>query len=180
MSGDEKTQATKQAPPLSLGDASIASIMTKQVKTIDSSEPLFECIKIMNEAKIGSIVVTENGRPVGIFTERDLVKKMAQRLESLGYLMKQVMSSPLTTISQSATVWDALILMGRKDIRRLPVVDDKKLVGIVTERDVIHLILAHQSMLLESVSESMPAATRERLRGLAGSLGSGITPTRLD
>jgi CBS domain-containing protein len=180
MPEDEKMQATKHVPPLSLGDASVASIMTKQVKTIDSLEPLFECIKIMNEAKIGSIVVTENGKPVGIFTERDLVKKMAQRLESLGYVMKQVMSCPLVTISQSATVWDALILMGRKDIRRLPVVDDKKLVGIITERDVIRLIVTHQSMLLESVADSIPAASREKLLGLTGALGSGITPTRFE
>lgn len=176
---NEGTQ-TLNRTSLSLGDASVASIMTKQVKTIESAKPLFECLKIMNDAKVGSIVVIENEKPVGIFTERDLVKKTAQKLESLGYSMKQVMSSPLITVGPTATVWDALVLMGRKDIRRLPVIDNKKLVGIVTERDIFRLILTQQSMLLESVSDSLPAATREKVKGLSGTLGLGTPPSRLD
>jgi CBS domain-containing protein len=84
--------------------------------------------------------------------------------------MGLVMTTPLITITPSATIWDALTLMGRNNIRRLPVMQNKKLVGIVTERDVLHLILAQQNLLLESVAESFPASTRDTLRGITRTL----------
>jgi CBS domain-containing protein len=92
--------------------------------------------------------------------------------------MAQAMSKPLTIISPGATIWDAVTLMGRADIRRLPVVENGRLVGILTERDVFRLILSQQSLLLESVSESIPATTREQLKGLAGHFGLGPAPSR--
>lgn len=172
--------ATKRA--LSLADASVGSVMTRQVKTVEASSPLIDCIKIMNTSNIGSVVVIaslENARPVGIFTERDLVRKIAQGPESLGLEMAQVMSKPLITISATATVWDALTLMGRYNIRRLPVVDKRKLEGILTERDVFHLILAQQSILLESFSELMPASAKETLKGPTGVFGVERPPSRV-
>jgi CBS domain-containing protein len=155
--------------------------MTKEVKTIPETKPLSDCLRIMRDANIGSVVVLseKNNSPVGIFTERDLVKKMAERgHEVLKAAMSQVMSKPLTIISPSATVWDAVTLMGRVGIRRLPVVEDARLVGILTERDIFRLILANQTILLESMSESFPAATREQLRGIAGRFGLGNPPGR--
>jgi len=84
----------------------------------------------------------------------------------------------LTIISPGATIWDAITLMGSAGIRRLPVVENGHLVGILTERDVLRLILAQQNLLLESVSESFPAATRERVRGIAGHFGLERPPGR--
>jgi len=147
--------------------------MTKDVKTIEATKTLADCIKIMRDANIGSlVVVAKDLTPVGIFTERDLVRKMAEKGHGiLGLPMAQVMNKPLTIISPVATIWDAVTLMGRADIRRLPVVENGHLVGILTERDVFRLILAQQNLLLESVSESFPAATKEQLRGIAGHFG---------
>jgi CBS domain-containing protein len=164
---------------LSFAEASVASIMTTDVKTIGTAKPLVECIKMMKDANIGCIVVIDEGRPVGIFTERDLVRRMAEKLENLGSMMAQVMTKPLFTISPTASVWDALIQMGRHDIRRLPVMEGRKLVGIVTERDVFRLILAEQSLLLESVSEAIPASTREKIKGVTGALGIEKPPLRV-
>ena len=164
---------------VSLADASVGSIMTTQVRTIGPTKPLVECIKMMKDSNIGSIVVVDDGKPVGIFTERDLVKRMAEKLECLGSTMAQVMSKPLITISPTATVWDALTQMGRHGIRRLPVMEGKRLVGIVTERDIFRLILAQQSLLLESVSESLPASTREKLKGMVGALSIEKPPSRM-
>ncbi len=164
---------------VSLADASVGSIMTTKVKTVGTTKPLVECIKTMKAEDIGSIIVVEEGRPVGIFTERDLVRRMAEKLDSLGLPMAQVMTKPLITVSPTATVWDALNQMGRHNIRRLPVMDGKKLVGIVTERDIFRLILSEQSLLLESVSESVPSSTREKIKGIAGALGIEKPPTRV-
>ncbi len=153
---------------LSLSDAAVGTIMTKEVKTAEASVFLSDCVRVMKKANIGSIVVVENDKPVGIFTERDLISRMATGVESLGLPMALVMTKPLQTISPSSTIWDAITLMGRLNIRRLPVVDNGKLIGIVTERDVLHLILSQQSLLLESVSESLPSATRDQVKAMVG------------
>lgn len=154
--------------------------MTKDVKTIDATRPLAEGIKMMKEADIGSLVVVGKDKtPVGIFTERDLVRRMAEKGHgALALPMAQVMNKPLTIISPVATIWDAVTLMGRAGIRRLPVVENGHLIGILTERDVFRLILARQTLLLESVSESFPTATKEQLKGIAGHFGLGGPPGR--
>ena len=154
--------------------------MTKDVKLIDGTKTVADAIKTMRDANIGSlIVVGKDQTPMGMFTERDLVMKLADKGHGiLGLAMAQVMSKPLTIISPGATIWDAITLMGRAGIRRLPVVENGHLVGILTERDVLRLILAQQNMLLESVSESFPAATRERVRGIAGHFGLERPPGR--
>ena len=154
--------------------------MTKNVKTIEATKKLSDCVKSMSDSNIGSLVVVgKDQTPVGIFTERDLVKRIAEKGHGvLSQSMSQVMHTPLTIISPGATIWDAVTLMGRADIRRLPVVENGHLVGILTEKDVIRLILAQQHLLLESVSESFPTATREQLRGIAGHFGIERPPGR--
>lgn len=152
--------------------------MTKQVKTIGGSRLLVECVRLMKSANIGSVVVVEKDKPVGIFTERDLVRRIADGAESLTLTMTQVMSKPLKTILPTATVWDAITLMGRSDVRRLPVVEKGRLVGILTERDIFRFILSHQNLLLEAVSESMPAATRAQLKDIVDRLGIERPPPR--
>lgn len=165
---------------MSLIDAQVRNVMTKEVKTVEEGKNLGFAIKLMREAKVGSVVVVGKDRtPVGIFTERDLVNRMADAgKDPLSLPMSQVMSRPLTIISPSATIWDAITLMGRADIRRLPVVENGRLVGILTERDVFRIILSQQSLLLESVAESFPVATREQLRGIAGQFGLERPPGR--
>ena len=154
--------------------------MTKDVKTVEATRTLADGIKMMRDSNIGSlIVVAKDQTPVGIFTERDLVRKMAEKGHGILALpMAKVMNKPLTIISPVATIWDAVTLMGRADIRRLPVVENGHLIGILTERDVLHLILARQNLLLESVSESFPAATKEQFRGIAGRFGLESPPGR--
>ena len=165
---------------MSLIDTAVGSIMTQKVKTIGGSSHVSECVKVMKQAEIGSVVVVQEDKPVGIFTERDLVKKIVEGSEILNLAVSQVMSKPLTVISPNATVWDAITLMGRVNIRRLPVVGNGKLLGIVTERDVLRLILSQQNMLLESVSEYIPAATREKLKSVVGQLGIEKPPPRME
>ncbi len=154
--------------------------MTKNVKTVEATKTLADCVKSMRDADIGCMVVVgKDQTPVGIFTERDLVNKIAEKGHAvLSQQMAQVMNKPLTIISPVATIWDAVTLMGRANIRRLPVVENGHLVGILTERDVFRLILAQQNLLLETVSESLPAATREQVRGIAGRFGLERPPGR--
>ncbi|MDG6995619.1 MAG: CBS domain-containing protein [Nitrososphaerota archaeon] len=164
----------------SLIDLSVKSVMTKQVKTIEGNKPLIDCVNLMKAANIGSVIVLENGRPVGIFTERDLVNRMAEKPENLGFPMTEVMTTPLTTISTNASIWDAITLMGKLGIRRLPAIENGKLEGILTERDVLRLLLAQQNLILESVSESIPAATKEQFKAAVSHLGIEKPPSRVE
>ena len=164
---------------LTLIDTTVGSVMAKEISTIESGKPLRDAVNIMKKSGLGCVVVLDDGKPVGIFTERDLIRKIADGPESLGLPISQVMSKPLTIVSPSATLWDAISLMGRRGIRRLPVVDKEKLVGILTEADVLRLVLSHQNLLLESVAESIPAGTREQLRSLAGHFELEKPPSRV-
>ena len=88
------------------------------------------------------------------------------------------MSKPLITILPSASIWDAITLMGRQGIRRLPVVKDSKLLGILTERDVLNFIVSQQGLLLEAAAESLPPATREQLKAMRLQFGTGLPSKR--
>lgn len=167
---------------MSLIDSPVRAAMTKEVKTVEGTRKVASAVKTMADAKIGSLVIVGKDKtPIGIFTERDLVNKISERgQDALTLDISKVMSKPLTIISPSATIWDAITLMGRAGIRRLPVVEDGRLIGILTERDILRLILSQQNLLLESVSESFPVATREQMKGIAGQFGLGTPPGRAD
>lgn len=149
--------------------------MTKTVKTVEVSELVVESVKLMKDNKIGSVVVTENRKPVGIFTERDLIRVVAEG--HLKLKISEVMSKPLSIIAPTATLWDAIALMGRIDVRRLPVVDNGKLVGILTEKDLFRLIISQQNLVLQSVAEYLPATTRTRLQSLVTQFGGERPPS---
>jgi CBS domain-containing protein len=163
---------------LSLIDVSVGGIMTKEVKTIEGSRLLTEGVRLMRDAHIGSVVVVDGYRPAGIFTEQDLVSKIADGIDTLKVTMAQVMSMPLTTILPTASVWDALALMGRKNIRHLPVVHEDRLVGILTERDVVRLILSQHDLLFESISETYLLLRKIGSEGFLSRYGMDNPPTR--
>lgn len=174
-----KTMTSVTNRKVSLIDTSVGSVMVKAVKTLESDKPLSDCVAIMKKSNVGCVIVMEGGKPVGIFTERDIISKIADGTECLGWPMSRVMTKPLTVISPTATIWDAISLMGRLGIRRLPVVDKEKLVGILTEADLLKLVLSHQNLILESVAESIPAATREQLRSITGHFELEKPPARM-
>lgn len=141
--------------PLTPLDRQAGSFMVRKVKTVEGSTPLIKSIKIMRNANIGCVVVTEKGKPAGIFTERDLVRRLADGLKSLNTSTSSVMSKPLVSTSVDATLSDVVKIMRDKKIRRLPVIGKGKLVGIVTEGDVARLIFSQHRVLIESTAGSI-------------------------
>lgn len=117
----------------------VAAVMTKDLITIDVSRQVVAALKILIEQDIGSLVVTDKGRPVGIITERDVTDKSLQAMSGkniYGKSVSHLMSSPLTTISPSTPIWEAFEIMLTKKIRRLPIMEGERLIGIVTDRDL--------------------------------------------
>ena len=95
----------------------------------------------MNEHNIGSVVVLRDGVPVGILTERDILRGLVIYKGLPELKVGKLMSSPLITCSPETPIPKAFALMREHHIRRLPVMDGNKLVGIVTERDIIYWML---------------------------------------
>lgn len=118
----------------------IGEMMTTDVVTVAPDDPVERAVRVMLDRDIGSVVVAEGATAVGMFTERDLSRRILDDPGLLGRPVREVMSSPVTSAPSSSEVVEAFGLMDAKRVRRIPVVDDGKLVGIVTERDLLHWV----------------------------------------
>jgi CBS domain-containing protein len=118
----------------------VRDIMTRSLITVDASATVNEAAKLMEKAKVGSVIVTENDIPIGIMTDRDFAIRIAAHAYPIHTKVKQVMSSPLIHINSSEGVWVAADLMYTRKIRRLPVLDEDVLRGIVTATDFVRLL----------------------------------------
>ncbi len=132
----------------------VEDIMSKDVATISPHESMAEAAKEMGGKHIGSLIVMIRGRPEAIVTERDLLSKvLAQNKDPKTVTIGEVMSKPLITISPKSTIKEAARMMIKKK-GRLAVLDDQKLVGIVTAADLIHSLPESPETLL-TVDEVM-------------------------
>lgn len=118
----------------------VVEIMTATPVTIPAEATVSEAAKLMREKEIGSLVVLEFGKPTGIVTERDIVTKVAAAdTKPSGVSVKEIMTSPLVAVHPHEEVANAAKLMSQRKIRRLPVVQEGKLIGIVTENDILRI-----------------------------------------
>ncbi|MEM2856432.1 MAG: CBS domain-containing protein [Candidatus Nitrosocaldaceae archaeon] len=116
----------------------VNELMSKDVVTINEDSTAYDVAKIMDEKNIGTIVIVKNEEPIGIVTERDLVKRICSKdLKSSSVKVKDIMSSPLITVQPNTPIGLAASLMVEHNIRRLPVIKNNKLVGIITSRNII-------------------------------------------
>jgi CBS domain-containing protein len=104
---------------------------------VPSSSTIEAVIQIMGEKRIGSVLVTRRRKPIGIFTERDLLTTFITRGKPLDITVGSAASSPLITIPAGSSVHHTALTMTLRHIRRLPVVEKTKIVGIVTARDLV-------------------------------------------
>ena len=123
------------------GHAFLSEIMTTKVVTVEISERVEEALRLMVKFDIGCVVVTDKEKPVGIITERD-VTRAALRGDSLLRLpVRSLMSRPLQTATPDMEIWLTFETMLRLGVRRLPIVQDGELVGIVSEKDLTRWVL---------------------------------------
>jgi len=123
----------------------LISISRVPVPTVLATEHISEIAKIMINQNVGAVVVTRDYEPLGIITEKDILKRMLLANKGLNEAVAQeIMTSPLLTIDSSRGIEEALEIMQKNRVRRLVVVKGKKLVGILTER---RLLLARNSLV---------------------------------
>jgi len=111
-------------------------VMTRNVKTVIPSSPVMGAIQKMNKFRIGSVIVIQGGRPVGIITGRDILRRVEVQLDPSVVKAREIMSTPIITVDEDTPVEDASRTMTRRQIKKLPVVRDGRLVGIVTATDI--------------------------------------------
>ncbi len=130
----------------------VRDIMSKDVKVVRPDTSVKEVVATMNKFNIGSIIVVQGDRPVGIITERDILRRLVEPCLAPEILTaRQVMTSPLTTISETTSIEEAARLMAKKRVKRLPVVNNSKLMGIVTFTDIVFKVPTMLSLLEEIV-----------------------------
>ncbi len=115
----------------------VSELMVEEVVTVKKDESVQRVAGLMTERKIGSIVIVENKEPIGIVTERDLVTRILALGRDPGDItIQEIMSKPVISISKDKSISDAVHLMKERDIRRLMVTEDDKLVGIISTKDI--------------------------------------------
>ena len=121
--------------------ATVWRILEKKGKAVSSTE-LTESVaaaaRLMNERKIGGLVVTDQGKMVGILTERDILTRVvAQARDPVATTVREVMTSPVATCRRETSLNECIGVMTSKQIRHLPVVDDRGVCGIITSSDLL-------------------------------------------
>lgn len=142
----------------SLGDIAVGSMVSADERT-----SIFETVELMNQRNIGAVIVTANGNPAGIFTERDVLKRsVAMALDLKATAIKQVMTTPLITMPCTGLVGDVLAEMYRRDIRNMPVSSvGGGIVGIIAMPEILQYARAF------NIDEQVRRSWREVARELA-------------
>jgi signal-transduction protein with cAMP-binding, CBS, and nucleotidyltransferase domain len=118
----------------------VGDVMSKVVAQISISSTIVECAKEMAQKRIGSLVVMQENKPIGIITEQDLGRKvMAQGVNPNVTSVERVMSQGLHTIGSEKDIYDAMVMMGQQKIKHLPVVEEERLVGIISFKDILRI-----------------------------------------
>jgi len=124
---------TKDAKKITVRD-----VMTKSVISVDSTISVNEAAKMMEDVRVGAAIVMENNTPIGIITDRDFAVKIVAHAYQITTPVKQVMSTPLITIGPDESVWMVADLMHTRGVRKLPVIEDDKVIGIITSTDLVN------------------------------------------
>lgn len=126
------------------------------VATVAPGATVAEAVALMNERSIGSLLVTEGERLVGIFTERDVLRRVvAARRDPDQTLVRDVMTDDLIVISPTTEVGDAMRIVTDRRCRHLPVVEGRKLVGMISIGDLTRWTIRHQQAEIQDLVSYM-------------------------
>lgn len=113
-------------------------VMTSPVVCIESEKSVFETAKLMKQKRIGTVVITINKRPVGITTEKDIITRVvAEGKDAKKVDVGQIMTAPIMVADAGSDVNEIAKKMAEKRVRRVPIVEKGKIVGMITERDIL-------------------------------------------
>jgi CBS domain-containing protein len=115
----------------------VKDVMTKNVITIDSNQTILDAYRKYRDTKVGSLIVTDHNQLVGIVTERDLIEKAIDK-DIKNTQIKDIMTSNVKTINPLDNIDTASDVMERYNVKKLPVLDNNNITGIITINDIVH------------------------------------------
>jgi CBS domain-containing protein len=116
----------------------VRDVMTKNPKVVRRDTSVQEIVATMTKFDISSVIVVQEERPVGIVTHKDIVSKVVlPRIPPDALKAIEIMSTPVVTVTEDASIEEASQLMTKKRIKKLPVVSGQKIVGIITSMDIV-------------------------------------------
>jgi len=152
-----------------LQETCLSSLMSKTVTCIAPGAPLADALKLMANKKYSCVIISEDDYPIGIITERDLVKVLLTTRKNPGLIdspVRDFMSSPIITLHDNDTLFDAIVVNRTEKLRHLPVINEhNKLVGLVTQTDLtnayFHLIEMQAEIIENTIAEKTQILTAE-------------------
>ena len=120
--------------------------------TVTSNETVLDALKLMAEKNIGAVLVVDDDQLTGIFSERDYARKVILKDRSSGDTrISEVMTSAVITIEPQQSLEECMFIMSNKHIRHLPVMNDGRLMGIISINDVVTAIIRDQKPRIDSL-----------------------------
>jgi len=120
--------------------------------SVSPDTSVYNALELMCEKSVGALLVMNNGKFVGIFTERDYARKVILKGKaSKEMLIGEIMTEHPATVSPDNTIEDCMRLMTNKFIRHLPVIEDGELIGIISIGDVVKYIIEEQKSIIENL-----------------------------
>jgi signal-transduction protein with cAMP-binding, CBS, and nucleotidyltransferase domain len=131
----------------------LRDVMKRKLTTIGIEATVAKAAKAMCHDEVGSVIILEHNKPIGIVTEEDIAcKVVALDLKPSTVHVNDIMSTPLITVSADKTVGDAAQMMVKHKVRRLPIVDEHhKVIGIVTVRDLLTISNEQNNLLMDLI-----------------------------
>ena len=127
----------------------------RQIWTILKDQSVMQALILMSEKNIGAIIIVDNNDfPIGIFSERDYARKIVLKgKSSKDTLLDEVMTKELITVTRDYKIDQCMEIMNEKRIRHLPVLENKKIVGIISIGDVLKIMLKEQKELIDHLQK---------------------------
>jgi len=127
----------------------------KQIWTISKDQNVMQALLLMSEKNIGAIIIVDNNDfPIGIFSERDYARKIILKgKSSKDTLLDEVMTKELITVTRDYKIEQCMEIMIEKKIRHLPVLEDKKIVGIISIGDLLKIMIKEQKELIDHLQK---------------------------
>jgi len=142
----------------------VGDVMVREVITIDENATVREAAEVMNKFEIGCLIAVRKGKAVGIITERDLLKRVVAEAKDVNKTrVKDVMSSPLVVVEPDLDLEEAVKLMFQMKIKKLPVVDGKRLVGLVSLTDIARFQPQMMKILKQLAAKHAPPKSMKKV-----------------
>lgn len=134
--------------------STILRVKGDAVYTVTPETPIIDVLELLAEKKIGAVLVVEGNNIVGIFSERDFVRKVASHENvNLNVQVRELMTTEVFCVSPELSIDECMALMTNQRVRHLPVLKDGKLVGLISIGDVVKLLIEDKNLLITNMEK---------------------------